>query len=314
MGKLCFETYSADGSGFERLRETIPQKCDYLGVVYIIDYGGYVKVGMSKNPVSRIRSQITDARRHKAFACRFAVSQFHSEYIENERIAHKALAGCSFSGGGNEYFNLSFEDAVRILRSADFDASDHTIEKSVEDHERAKRLLQLLGCTLDPSSCEMDGGVVTSDDYEVTLEDWYILGERVRRTIDSAAARHLKINELENDAWSKRWLTEIISLQEKLEIHCDTLSRHMAIRANEKYGYTSLLAEIGFGLVNGVYTTIWIDYMRKTRERRKTFESIFNEMFGSEGAQSKYINEYDELVEKEWSVFDRVCPKTIRNP
>ena len=86
-------------------------KGTYLGFFYVLEYGDLVKIGSTKNPYQRISALMREATNYNNHAIgRFALSEPHTNYTENEKILHKAFASCRKTG--TELFDISFDEVV----------------------------------------------------------------------------------------------------------------------------------------------------------------------------------------------------------
>lgn len=99
---------------------------DYLGFVYVVEYGSFIKIGKTQNPNKRMKSIKSVGRNYGDTAIgRILVSRPHTNFDENERIIHEALShrrvrGELFAMTMDEFmagkFGLTFRDDVEMLR------------------------------------------------------------------------------------------------------------------------------------------------------------------------------------------------------
>ncbi|WP_029423510.1 GIY-YIG nuclease family protein [Alicyclobacillus macrosporangiidus] len=99
---------------------------DYLGFVYVVEYGSFIKIGKTQNPHQRMKSIKSVGRNYGDTTIgRILVSRPHTNFNENERSIHEALShhrvrGELFAMTLDEFmagkFGLTFRDDVEMLR------------------------------------------------------------------------------------------------------------------------------------------------------------------------------------------------------
>ena len=118
-----------------------PSDMQFSGVVYAVEYDEMVKVGCTKNPIQRMKSLMRSAEKYgRCHLGRIAVSMPCTNYAENEKTAHQALAGKRKAG--TELFSVSLDDAARSIWSLPIK------DESEEINERSKQTCQFFARAL----------------------------------------------------------------------------------------------------------------------------------------------------------------------
>lgn len=87
---------------------------EYMGVIYLVEYGDMLKIGKSKQPYTRLKQIKNNAVRYGNIKIgRIAVSKPHTNYGENEKEIHSILK--KYREGRSELFDISLDDAMTII-------------------------------------------------------------------------------------------------------------------------------------------------------------------------------------------------------
>lgn len=107
------------------VQSMLPKKLPiYFGCIYAVEYGGLVKVGMTTNPLSRVKSLASLARNYgPGHVGAVILSHPHTNFRENEKRLHQLFADRRVKG---ELFQISlaeFAEAAARLEFRDDSAS-----------------------------------------------------------------------------------------------------------------------------------------------------------------------------------------------
>ena len=84
---------------------------DYLGYIYVLEYGNYVKIGCTTKPYERLIALKNQAEKYGNVQLgRIAISQEHTNYKDNERKLHKQYQ--EYRVNNTELFDVSIEIVV----------------------------------------------------------------------------------------------------------------------------------------------------------------------------------------------------------
>lgn len=147
---------------------------EYLGYVYILECGGVLKIGSTKNPFKRLQQLVHIMQNYADKKIgRFALTKPHTNYYENELILHKRFN--EFRIKRTELFNAEFNDVVSfaIDNLSMFDDSEKL--KKIDD-EKIKKLKEILfekNTAIDfekMSLSDMDHCLSLMENYKSTRE------------------------------------------------------------------------------------------------------------------------------------------------
>ena len=111
------------------------KKNNYLGYIYVIEYGKYIKIGCSKKIFNRIKTLKRNAEKYGEVEIgRIAISNSHTNYFENEKKIHKLFE--KYRKDGTELFDLNFKKALQIIRNQNIKCLDESeeMEKNVKEN------------------------------------------------------------------------------------------------------------------------------------------------------------------------------------
>ena len=86
----------------------------YLGYVYLIEYGDYIKIGCTRNPLNRFKTLSNTARVHDQMIGRIYITQVHTNYRNNESIMHKHFQ--KQRKENTELFFITLEEGVQAIK------------------------------------------------------------------------------------------------------------------------------------------------------------------------------------------------------
>lgn len=119
---------------FKQLPNTPVQ--DFMGYVYILDWGDKIKIGYTNCPKSRIAQHIRNAQTYGAdVLSRIAISPPCTNYTKVEAAMHTAFNDMSL---GHEYFSVPFELAVKQLSTKEY------IDDSAQLDQRANSFCEAM--------------------------------------------------------------------------------------------------------------------------------------------------------------------------
>ena len=103
----------------------------YFGVVYAVEYGEFIKIGVSTYPAQRFKALATVGRNYADKALgRALVSQPHTNYLENERYLHNLFSKKRIGNG--ELFGITLEEFAQTPKEIIF-ANDAASKKAKGD-------------------------------------------------------------------------------------------------------------------------------------------------------------------------------------
>lgn len=103
----------------------------WLGYFYILEYGRWVKIGSTKNPIERYSSLKRTAEKYgSATLGRIGISKPHTNYKESEQILHKRFYQYRISG--SELFDVSFDTILSELSHVSLLYKDETQKLEAE--------------------------------------------------------------------------------------------------------------------------------------------------------------------------------------
>lgn len=106
-------------------------KDTYLGVVYALECGSYVKIGSTKSPFSRLTSLLHQSNDYGDVSVgRYAISGFHTNYHEN-KIAVCQRLSC-YRKDDTDLFNVGFDEAVNVISSLELKDESEMIKERGE--------------------------------------------------------------------------------------------------------------------------------------------------------------------------------------
>jgi hypothetical protein len=84
---------------------------EYIGFFYILEWGGAVKIGSTKNPYQRVMSLKRQAERYgNTVIGDLLLSQGHTNYWGNELILHRHFS--DYQKGNTELYEVSFQQVL----------------------------------------------------------------------------------------------------------------------------------------------------------------------------------------------------------
>ncbi|MCM1235402.1 MAG: GIY-YIG nuclease family protein [Ruminococcus flavefaciens] len=103
-----------ENKDFDKVKEIRNDKGDYLGYVYALECGEFVKIGCTKRPYQRLRYLINSIENYGRMDIkRFALTKAHSNYYRNERRMHEYFK--MYRVDETELFELKFKKAVKAM-------------------------------------------------------------------------------------------------------------------------------------------------------------------------------------------------------
>lgn len=96
----------------EQIKENFSVK-DYFGVFYALEFGNNVKIGSTSNIVQRIKQLRQTANYAKVKIGRIAVSQYHTNYADNEKYLHEILK--EYRLPSTELFDICFDTVIDFI-------------------------------------------------------------------------------------------------------------------------------------------------------------------------------------------------------
>lgn len=91
--------------------------CHGIGVVYVMELPGGVKVGKTSDLQKRFKFHTSAARNFGIEIGRVAFSDFHGNFSKNEKIAHSRLS--EFQVSDSEFFAVDFDYAIATIGELD---------------------------------------------------------------------------------------------------------------------------------------------------------------------------------------------------
>lgn len=117
---------------------TLQRSPEYLGIIYVLDYGDFIKVGTSRNPSKRIAEHARNVKNYAGAQIKqVLVTIPHHNFKENEVVVCKALrtfAGreetfnCPIVNAVDQLLLLTFEDDVEALLATREKAQNHALD------------------------------------------------------------------------------------------------------------------------------------------------------------------------------------------
>lgn len=146
-------------NNFTELKESgIFEIEEYFGYVYFVEYGKYLKIGCTKNPLERLRTLSSNAKLyHDVVLGRIYITPMHTNYPENERILHRHFA--LRRKDNSELFSISIEEAIGSIAEIPLSFLDESAEKE----ERHKKIIEGIIKYISQSKCKENMLVKTSD-------------------------------------------------------------------------------------------------------------------------------------------------------
>ncbi|MCW6653642.1 phage antirepressor KilAC domain-containing protein [Aerococcaceae bacterium NML210727] len=118
---------------FGEIKKMYPDKKDYFGYIYVLEYGNSLKIGSTNNPYARIARLKSNAEKYgKQLIGRVALSTPHTNFRDVEKRLHQIFA--DFRKEGTELFNLDLEDVLSNDKVFDIKLEDNS-EKLIERAE-----------------------------------------------------------------------------------------------------------------------------------------------------------------------------------
>lgn len=115
----------------------------YFGYVYFLEYGEYIKIGCTKNPVKRLGRLYSNAKSyHDLVLGRIFVTTAHTNYTENEAILHKYFD--KERKKNSELFNLTLEEVIEAVFKIPLvflDESEEKEKREIEFFEMVKKYM-----------------------------------------------------------------------------------------------------------------------------------------------------------------------------
>ena len=115
---------------FGSVKDIEKELTTYFGVVYVLEYGGLLKIGCSKVPYQRLMQLKRNATNYNGTKLgRVAITKPHTNYKENEKTLHSLFE--SKRKDGTELFDLNMDDALSTIDRHDLEYRDdsQTLEK-----------------------------------------------------------------------------------------------------------------------------------------------------------------------------------------
>lgn len=101
---------------------------EYQGFVYAIEYGEYVKIGITQIPAMRLAQLKRQAEFYGDMTTgRFALSAPCTNFAELEKSLHERFSYCR--KGNSELFKATFDDVVSRMSECDFRDESHTLSQ-----------------------------------------------------------------------------------------------------------------------------------------------------------------------------------------
>lgn len=97
---------------FGQIQEKFPIK-DYFGVFYVLEFGNNVKIGSTSNIAQRVKQLRQTANYANVKIGRIAVSQYHTNYVDNEEYLHKTFQRYRIQS--TELFNVCFNTVIDFI-------------------------------------------------------------------------------------------------------------------------------------------------------------------------------------------------------
>ena len=103
----------------------------YMGVVYALEYGDFVKIGSTVHPYRRFVTLKNQAEKYGNVKIgKLAISGLHTNFRENERNAHREFE--IRRQDGTELFNIGFDTARNYLNNLELLDESEKIRERVE--------------------------------------------------------------------------------------------------------------------------------------------------------------------------------------
>ena len=189
----------------------IEKECDpFFGVVYILEYGNYIKIGSTSNICKRynqIKHHATDYCNVNIGKCFYTIP--HTNYKKNELYLHKKF-NC-LRKDKTELFNTNIEDFIKKL-NIDLSFLEHYVDNSEYLLDATKNMLcgvnddQIIKCSKDTNIekkfREIYCTFCSNEEFELVMET---IQEMNSRTIDSPHLKYLiiKMENIINNANEK---------------------------------------------------------------------------------------------------------------
>lgn len=111
---------------------TIPQhEQKFLGYVYAIEFGNYIKIGCTKCPYRRILQLRRIANYNMCKIKQIALSEPHVNYKQNEHLLHLQFDTKRIKG--TELFNITLIQAINAMKELHIDKNITFVEQKSED-------------------------------------------------------------------------------------------------------------------------------------------------------------------------------------
>lgn len=124
---------------YDKVREIEKNKSsEYMGFFYLLEWGDDVKIGCTKNPYQRIMSFKRQAEKYgDKIIGRYALSEPHTNYQENEKLLHKFFGSARIAG--TELFSLPLDMAIR-----DIPQEIQLLDETEEKEHKAEQFLDFM--------------------------------------------------------------------------------------------------------------------------------------------------------------------------
>lgn len=115
----------------------------FMGYVYFIEYGDYIKIGSSKQPITRIKSLCSNALRyHDLKIGKIAITYPHTNYKENENILHQHFL--KKQKEKTELFNITLYEAIKSIKTIPLVFKDDSQEQEQHSEDFLNNAKQFL--------------------------------------------------------------------------------------------------------------------------------------------------------------------------
>lgn len=115
-----------ENAEFGQIR-TVQLNNDFLGYFYLLEYGGHVKIGSTKQPHIRMQALRRNAESYGDVRIgRLALSTPHTNYRENEKTLHQSFK--PYRKSGTELFEVAFDDALKMFAAISIKYLDESDE------------------------------------------------------------------------------------------------------------------------------------------------------------------------------------------
>lgn len=154
---------------FEDLKNIVHNKDERIGYVYLIEFGGKIKIGCTKNPYSRICQWRHIAEDYNNIKIRNVyISVPHENYMYSEKRIHNAVSNKRIPN--TELFDIGINEAIEMAsKNLDFRKKERK-----DENEIAECLKELLfgkknGSNIDfskMSADDIDDGIELIEQYK----------------------------------------------------------------------------------------------------------------------------------------------------